>query len=185
MALHPGVSISEMLESKADINYSFDYVARLLQDEPSFPEILLMEYLPGEIYSVDLLAKNGQALVAVPKIRLWGTPSQTLRGMVDLNPLVVQVAEAACKAFGFSYNVNFEVRLRRDGAPVIFDVNPRLAASTAFCKAAGANLVYLAIKLALGESFEVPEVHDRVMMIRYFKEMYLHNGQIQGKVPHV
>jgi carbamoylphosphate synthase large subunit len=60
-----------------------------------------------------------------------------------------------------------------DGVPLPFDFNPRIAASTAFCSAAGANLIYYALKMALGE--EVPDVNvkDKVMMLRYFKELYL------------
>ncbi len=177
MILHPEIDFEQLLNNKPDINYSYDFIAGLLMKLKKFPEVILMEYLPGEFYSVDLLVKDGKPLVTVPKIRLWGTPSQTLRGIVDLNPLVIQVAEKACSAFGFDYNVNLEIKFSKRGNPVIYDLNPRLASSTAFCKAAGANLPYLAIKLALGEEFEIPKVRDRVMMIRSFKEIYLNNGQ--------
>ncbi|MDP3722490.1 MAG: ATP-grasp domain-containing protein [Candidatus Omnitrophota bacterium] len=179
MILHPDIDFASLLNSKADINYPFEYVAGLLRQQRQFPQVIVMEYLPGEFYSVDLLADHGRPLITVPKIRLWGTPSQTLRGLVDLNPPVIAVAQKACRAFGFSYNVNFEIKLSRTGAPMIYDSNPRLAASTAFCAAAGANLVYFAIKLALGEEIPTLAIKNRVMMIRYFKELYLRNGQVQ------
>ena len=54
-----------------------------------------------------------------------------------------------------------------------FDFNPRIAASVAFCSAAGANLIYFALKMALGEEVPKVEVKDGVMMLRYFKELYV------------
>ena len=35
----------------------------------SFPELLISEYLPGEEYSVDCLAKKGEAILVVPRVR--------------------------------------------------------------------------------------------------------------------
>jgi hypothetical protein len=61
------------------------------------------------------------------------------------------------------------------GLPLPFDFNPRVAASVAFCSAAGANLIYFALKMALGEEIPKIEVKDGVMMFRYFKELYSSN----------
>ena len=44
--------------------------------------------------------------------------------------------------------------------------------------AAGANIVYLAIKLAMGEEFAVPTVKDGVTTVRYMEEMYVQGGQV-------
>jgi carbamoyl-phosphate synthase large subunit len=142
-------------------------------DDKSFPELILMEYLPGPICSVDFLAKNGQALIIVPKVRVFGNPSQTIIGMVKRDTLVEETIGRISQVFGFDYNVNIEMGCNNDGVPLPFDFNPRIAASTAFCSAAGANLIYYALKMTLGE--EVPDVNvkDKVMMLRYFKELYL------------
>jgi hypothetical protein len=59
-----------------------------------------------------------------------------------------------------------------DGVPLPFDFNPRIAASVAFCTAAGANLIYYALKMALGENIPRVQVKDNVMMLRYFQEHY-------------
>ncbi len=156
---------------EANYNDVLRMVAEL--DGPSFPELILMEYLPGTIYSVDFLAKNGKALIIVPKVRVVGNPSQTIVGVVRRNSVVEETTARISEVFGFDYNVNIEMGCNAEGVPLPFDFNPRIAASVAFCSAAGANLIYYALKMALGE--EVPEVKvkDNVMMLRYFKELYV------------
>jgi len=142
-------------------------------DENNFPELILMEYLPGTIFSVDFLAKNGKALMIVPKVRVCGSASQTIVGRVKRDPLLEDTIGKICRVFGFDYTINIELGCNDAGVPLPFDFNPRVAASVAFCAAAGANILYYALKLALNE--EVPEVtvKDNVLMMRYFKEQYL------------
>lgn len=146
-------------------------------EKTEFPDVILMEYLPGEFYSVDILARRGAPLIIVPKIRVIGTPSQTLVGVVNKNNEVERIATKICKAFGFDYNVNIEMKYSKDGTPLPYDINPRVAASVAFCTAAGANLLYYAVKLALGEKIPRVSVKNGVTMIRYFEEMYLLNNR--------
>ncbi|MCW4048013.1 MAG: ATP-grasp domain-containing protein [Candidatus Bathyarchaeota archaeon] len=154
---------------------SYDEMIRTLSGfgDADFPELILMEYLPGAIYSVDFLAKDGKALIIVPKVRIVGNPSQTIVGMVKRSALVEETVARISEAFGFDYNVNIEMGCNAEGTPLPFDFNPRIAASVAFCTAAGANLIYFALKMALGEKIPAVEVKDKVMMIRYFKELYI------------
>lgn len=161
-------------EKAGYLEANYDEVVRTLEKlgDEEFPELVLMEYLPGTIYSVDFLAKNGKALIIVPKVRLVGNSSQTLVGVVRRNSVVEESVARISEAFGFDYNVNFEMAYRSDGTVLPFDFNPRIAASVAFCSAAGANLIYFALKMALGEEVPKVEVKDGVMMLRYFKELY-------------
>ena len=44
------------------------------------------------------------------------------------------------------------------------------------CTAAGANLVYLALKLALKEDIAIPEVRWNTKMVRFWDEIYYEDG---------
>lgn len=162
-------------EKPGFLETSYDEAVRALSSlNPSaFPELVLMEHLPGKIYSVDFLCKSGKALIVVPKVRVFGNPSQTIVGAVEKNAYIEGQVEKISQLFGFDYTVNIEFGCSEAGVPLPFDFNPRLAASTAFCSAAGANLIYYALKLALGEQVPEVKVKDNVVMIRYFKEHYL------------
>jgi carbamoyl-phosphate synthase large subunit len=162
-------------EKPGFLETSYDEAVRVLSslNQDDFPELVLMEHLPGKIYSVDFLCKNGKALIVVPKVRVYGNPSQTIVGAVEKNAYIDGQVEKISQLFGFDYTVNIEFGCNAAGVPLPFDFNPRIAASTAFCSAAGANLIYFALKLALGERVPEVEVKDGVVMIRYFKEHYL------------
>lgn len=147
-------------------------------ERKEFPELVLMEYLPGDIYSVDFLTRNGEALIIVPKIRIVGNASQTLVGMVKRDTELEETVRKISRAFGFDYNINIEMKCNEQGVPLSYDINARIAASVAFCTAAGANLIYFALKMAMGEEVPNVEVQDRVMMLRYFEEIYAFNGSV-------
>lgn len=168
-------------EKPGYLEADYDEVTRVLSrlQEEAFPELILMEYLPGPIYSVDFLAKAGEPLAVVPKVRLVGNPSQTLVGVVKRDAYLEEQTKRISRVFGFDYTVNIEFACDKKGVPLPFDLNPRVAASVAFCTAAGANLLYYALKMALGEDVPKLEVKDGVMMLRYFKELYVHPaGQV-------
>ena len=162
-------------EKPGFLEQNYGVVSQMLQgvDDAHFPELVLMEYLPGKIVSVDFLAKAGKALIVVPKIRVFGNASQTLVGRVHRDVGVEESIAKISEAFGFDYNINIEMAYSSEGVALPFDFNPRIAASVAFCSAAGANLIYYALKMALGEEVPKVEVKDNVMMLRYFKELYV------------
>jgi len=140
--------------------------------EGSFPQMIAMEHLPGTYYSVDVLSRDGAAYYAIPKIRVQGSASNTTVGEVDMDGAAIGLARQVCGAFGFSFLQNYEMRLDREGRPRVYDINPRGGTSLILCAAAGANIAYYAVKMALGE--EIPErpVRDRVRMLRYYQEYF-------------
>lgn len=168
---------SLLQDKPGSLEADFEVIFQTLKDG-DFPKLLLTEFLPGEYYSVDILAKDGKALIVVPKVRIEGTPSQTLIGVVRRNPEVEKAAIDICEAFDFSYNVNFEMKYSEEGKPLPYDINPRVAASVAFCTAAGANLLYYAVKLALEEEIPRVEIEDGVRMVRYFKELFISKERV-------
>ena len=137
-----------------------------------FPELIAMEHLTGTYYSVYVLSADGRALYAVPKIRVAGTASNTTTGEVDLNPATIDLASRACAAFGFSFLQNYEMKLDRNGEPRIYDINPRGGTSLILCAAAGANIAYYAVKMALGEEIPRVQVKNGVRMLRYYREFF-------------
>lgn len=137
-----------------------------------FPQMIAMEHLPGTYYSVDVLSRDGEAYYAIPKIRVQGSASNTTVGQVHLDAAAMAVARQMCRTFGFSYLQNYEMKLDRDGKPRVYDINPRGGTSLILCAAAGANIAYYAVKMALGEAVPERPVRDRVRMLRYYQEYF-------------
>jgi carbamoyl-phosphate synthase large subunit len=138
-----------------------------------FVPLLMTEYLPGTYYSVDVLSQDGQPYYVIPKIRIEGTASNTTIGQVKLNPKAIELATATCKAFNFSYLQNYEMKLNKEGAPRIYDINPRGGASLILCAAAGVNIAYYAVKMAIGEEIPQRESKEDIKMVRFYSEVFL------------
>ena len=157
-------------EPKMSLESFKELLSPLKQSE--FKPLVGMEYLPGTFYSVDVLSRGGEVLYAIPKIRISGSASNTVNGQVDLNPDAIELATLACKAFSFNFMQNYEMKLDKQGQPKIYDINPRGGASIALCAAAGVNIAYYAVKMAIGESIPKVVVKDKVKMIRFYDEYY-------------
>ena len=158
-------------EPKISLKSYMEMLSPLTKKE--FHPILAMECLPGTFYSVDVLSNNGKVHYAIPKIRIQGSASNTTVGQVDLNPEAIELVTQICDAFKFSYLQNYEMRYSKDGRLKVYDINPRGGASIALCKAAGANIAYYAIKMAIGEQIPQMKIKDKVKMIRFYDEFYL------------
>lgn len=173
LIIDPEMAFDELLSQKPDRRYPPAFVDQLLKGFDWDDDFLLMEHLPGDIYSTYALCDEGETLLTMTHQRLWGTASQTLKSNITARDDIEHAVEQINAEFGFSYNINYEFKENEDGQAVMFDLNPRIAASTAVFRAVGVNMPYLSVKLALGESVD-PEPTDRdVSMMRYYQELFL------------
>ena len=72
-----------------------------------------------------------------------------------------------------NYNVNIQIKLSKSGQPKVVEINPRMGGSIALSAAAGVNLPYFAIKLALKEKLPRRKIIYNTKMIRYWKELFV------------
>ncbi len=170
--IDPKINLHSLLSEKPSGSLPYQVIMSFLEQKTAFSEFLLMEYLPGDIYSVYCLCNQGNSVLTIPNKRIWGTASNTLIGEVTIDHKFIEPAEKLCQEFKFDYNINIEMKISRAGIPIIFDVNPRIAASTAIFRSIGCNLPYLSIKIALGESLNLPSQLEDVVMLRYLKEIF-------------
>lgn len=131
----------------------------ILEEGPEFPELMVMEYLPGAEYSVDLLADHGDVLVSCCRKSLRMENSIMLEAIVVDNPAINDLCRKVTKKLGLDGNIGFDIRERSDGTPVIMECNPRITAGIPFFALAGVNLPYLCIKKILGE--ELPKAQPK------------------------
>ena len=170
--LDPDVNLVSLLSEKPSGTLPYDVFSMQLERALNVPEFLLMEYLPGDVISVYSLCDDGKSLVTIPNKRIWGTASNTLIGEVVMDDSYIKPAMNICQQFSFMYNINMEMKISDEGIPKVFDINPRIAASTAIFRSFGYNLPYFSIKMALGESLELPPIHDNMVMMRYLHEIF-------------
>jgi hypothetical protein len=115
----------------------------LLDTQPSFPELLVSEYLNGAEYSIDCLAYDGRLYAAVPRRKLDGR----MRWLED-NPELLEIARRTTEIYRLPYIFNIQVRYR-DGVPKLLEINPRMSGGLYISCMSGVNFPYLAVKLLL------------------------------------
>lgn len=162
------------LEKSNSPNISLAALSDLLRNHPIIPELLVMEYLPGTEYSVDLLVNRGHVLVSIPRRREQMVGGITTEGTVvderDVTLYTTHIAEH----LNLHGNVGVQVRRNQHGQVRLLEVNPRLQGTVVHCTGAGVNLPVQAVKLALGEDIRQGDL-DVVWgtrMKRYWKEIF-------------
>jgi carbamoyl-phosphate synthase large subunit len=157
--------------------FTMNQFLQLFENEKIPTELIMMEFLPGKYFSVDVLSYKGKPYYIIPKTRDSGNPSYTTMGKIELNQKVIQLAKKVCNSFKFSYLQNYEMKMNENDKPIIYDINPRGGASLSFCTAAGVNLMYFAVKLALGEKIPLNnKIKSGLIMKRAMTE-YFENGR--------
>ncbi len=154
----------------------------VLQQARRFPPLLVMEYLPGREYSVDVLAKDGNALIVVPRERLVLKNGISFIGMVVNNKKIINATEKLVRSLKLNGCVGFQFKEDSRGVPKLIESNPRLQGTIVLTTAANANLVYLNVKMLLGEKVKSPGIKWGTKMVRYWEEIYYDRGGRSFKI---
>jgi carbamoyl-phosphate synthase large subunit len=147
---------------------------RILEGHTEIPETLVMEYLPNEEYSVDLLASDGKVVTAVPRLREATVGGITTRGIILKEQDIMDYATAVVEFFQLSGNIGVQIRRDLMREPKIVEINPRIQGTIVHCTAAGVNLPVLAVKQALGIALSMDElkINWGTRMTRYWEEIF-------------
>ncbi|REE91548.1 carbamoyl-phosphate synthase large subunit [Paenibacillus taihuensis] len=155
---------------------SHSELLRVIQGRKEFPEVLVMEYLPHEEYSVDVLAENGKAMIAVPRLREATIGGISTKSLIRKDQDIIDYAVEVVERLGLQGNIGIQIRRDRSRQPKIVEINPRMQGTIVHCTAAGINLPVLGVKQALG----VLPMHLEstviwgTRMVRHWKEVFYH-----------
>ncbi len=151
---------------------SMEELTAILREREEMPEMLVMEYLPGTEYTVDLLADHGKVLYNCCRKSTLMENSIMLDGVTVDAPEVLKLCADVTEKLGLDGNIGFDIRERADGMPLIMECNPRLTAGVPMFRAAGVNLPYLCVKKLMGEELPPLTMKTGMKMKRRWSEMY-------------
>lgn len=145
----------------------------------SFPELLVMEYLPGPEYTVDLL--NGpDTFVAVPRRRDRILSGITFSGVTEQRRDLIDHSAALARHIGLKYAFGFQFKDDQSGVPKLLESNPRVQGTMVLSTFSGANIIYGAVKLALGEEIPDFDVQWDTWIMRYWGGLSIRQGRQTG-----
>jgi carbamoyl-phosphate synthase large subunit len=127
---------------------SYNDAVRILSLKP-FPQLLVSEFLPGEEYSVDCLANNGDTILAVPRLRKKMINGITAEGEFVKEENTIAYCAQIIKELKLHGNIGVQVKKSAAGKFLILEINPRVQGTIAAALGAGIDLPELAIKQEL------------------------------------
>ncbi len=176
-----GIRIIDPSKSRFDILFgekpnsmftTMDELQITLSEKDEMPEMMAMEYLPGEEGSVDLIADHGKIIYAAYRESNVNIASIPQVATLSHNEKAYKIACEVVSALGLHGSADLDFRADKDGNPILMEVNPRTAATMRIFKEGGFNILYLRIKQALGEDLPTVLYRKGIKMKRRYLEMF-------------
>lgn len=147
-------------------------IESILSEKNTIPSMMLMEYLPGNEWGVDVLAKEGEVSNIMCRRTTVVQHSITMECQTEHNEQIEKFCKDVVKSLKITGNIGFDFKEDGDGNAKIMEINPRLTATVAINNIAGINFPWLGIKQAFGEEVAHVEKIRNVRMNRRYKEEY-------------
>ena len=157
------------------ISTTLDKLADLFSSYPEkISEFVIMEYLPGNKYSADILSEHGEVKSMV--IRNNGKdlkinpPTQLADIVFDGD--IREYSKRICELLKFDFFIQIESGRGKDGKPYYIETNPRLDATTPITTGLGVNFYHEMINYAINGSFSINidiVENNRDKTIRFFR----------------
>ena len=163
-----------LFNHKPDSTYiSFDEAIDILKSRP-FPELLVSEFLPGEEYSVDCLAMNGEAKMILPRLRKKMLGGISVQGEFIQNEEIINYSREIIRHLELNGNIGIQFKKSDKGKFLPLEINPRVQGTIVAGLGAGINLPLLAVKQELGLAISDEELDIKwgVKFSRYWEEVY-------------
>lgn len=148
----------------------------------SFPRLLVMEHLPGVEFTVDAFRPEGGETVVVPRRRDEVRAGISFRATVVDDAGLVDATRRLADELDLAYAFGFQFKRDREGTPKILECNPRVQGTMVTSTVAGANVVYSAVKHALGEPVPAGELDPAwdCSFYRYWGGVGIRGGDVVG-----
>lgn len=151
---------------------SYEDMLAILRSAPKLDELMLLEYLHGPEFTVDLLADKGKVLYEVGRENVVSLMSIAQESVIKYDEHAYKVAKDVVKLLEMDGNVGFDFMRNDEGVAVLTDINPRATATISVIAASGVNLRYLRIKQLLGEELPICEPLYGTRIKRRYGEIY-------------
>lgn len=124
--------------------------------------VMVMERLYPPAFDIDVLARSGEVLRAVPRRRLNPAGVPFRGSIIDPRADLLDLAGRVTRALDLSWLYDYDIMCRADGSPAILELNPRPSGSIAAAIIAGIPFYDDLISLAKGEALppraEIPAI---------------------------
>lgn len=165
------------VEKPSSLYINMETLLGILGEE--FPELMVMEYLPGTEYTIDILMDEVTNVI-VPRRRDVISSGITFQGTTENNHELITYSRKLATEIGLTSAFGFQFKLDYNGVPKLLESNPRIQGTMVLSTFAGANIIYGAVKQVLGEPIPEFNINWGSKIIRYWGGMGICNKKIVG-----
>jgi len=136
--------------------------------------LIVQDLLPGEEYSVDVIADaEGRVVAAVPRTRTRVDSGVAIAGRTVHDPELEETAAAVARAIGLVGVANVQLRRDREGRPALLEVNPRFPGALPLTIAAGVDIPSLVVDLFTGRPLPERLPFRELATVRFLEDVIL------------
>lgn len=109
------------------------------------PPLLVMQYLPGQEWSVDCVCRDGRLIQGIARRKTGSTQ------FLETHGVAMTMAARVTEVFGLSNLINIQLKSSLSSAdvPHLLEINPRMSGGCLYADLGGLNLPYLQLLNAL------------------------------------
>ncbi|WP_334149072.1 ATP-grasp domain-containing protein [Microbacterium sp.] len=134
--------------------------------------LIVQDFLPGEEYSVDVIADaQGNVVAAVPRTRARVDSGVAIAGRTLRDPELEKTAASLAQAIGLVGVANVQLRRDRSGRAVLLEINPRFPGALPLTIAAGVDIPSLVVDLFLGHELPARVPFREVASVRFLEDV--------------
>jgi len=143
------------------------------------PALIVQEFLPGDEYSIDVLADaSGHVIASVPRLRARVDSGVSVGGQTVRDEELSSFGRAVAQATGITYVANVQCKRDAAGRPALLEVNPRMPGTLGLTIASGVDMPRLALAALLGQPLpEEMDFRERAV-VRFLDELVLDPAEI-------
>ncbi|MGD0377444.1 MAG: ATP-grasp domain-containing protein [Streptosporangiaceae bacterium] len=161
-----GISLVESSQALARLDASADF--------------LIQEFLPGEEYSIDVLADAaGHVVASVPRVRERVDSGVSVAGRTLHDGELERFGAAVATATGLTYIANVQFRRDAAGRPALLEVNPRVPGTLPLTVASGVDMPRMALDSLRGRPLPDHAGFRDTAMVRYLQECFIELGEVR------
>jgi biotin carboxylase len=138
---------------------------------PTFPELLVMEHLPGEEWSVDCAGRDGQLLCAIQRKK---HPQAGYGQAIDNNADIQDMVERLTTYYRLNGLFNIQFKANAAGDPRLLEINPRPSGGFGMACLAGVNLAEVFLQSLQGEPLNIAPLHYGLRVSEVSTPVVLH-----------
>lgn len=163
-----------LFNNKPNSKYiDYEFLIKSMKKCKNIPQMILMEYIEGDLYNVNVLANKGQTLYSVAGKVLDFEIGNTLKCKVENNKEVIEYCKKITKLLELDGNIGFEVAYDKNKVLKLIEINIRIQGQIYSSTLAGINFPYLELKYYLKEKLPDNIKPKEIKMNRYLEDIIL------------